>query len=43
MFGELIGLWAAAALAGMDSPPKLRLVEMGRPGTMMLDALRAAK
>src|SRR5262245_64286509 len=31
MFGELIGLWAAAAWRAMDSPPKIRLGEMG-PG-----------
>ncbi|HKA81842.1 MAG TPA: SAM-dependent methyltransferase [Xanthobacteraceae bacterium] len=44
MFGELIGLWTAAAWRAMDSPPKIRLVEMGPGrGTMMLDALRAAK
>jgi NADH dehydrogenase [ubiquinone] 1 alpha subcomplex assembly factor 7 len=43
MFGELIGLWAAAAWQGMGSPENVRLVELGPGrGTMMLDALRAA-
>ena len=44
MFGELIGLWAAAAWRAMGSPDSVRLVELGPGrGTMMLDALRAAK
>jgi NADH dehydrogenase [ubiquinone] 1 alpha subcomplex assembly factor 7 len=44
MFGELIGLWAAAAWRAMDSPGSVRLIELGPGrGTMMLDALRAAK
>ena len=44
MFGELIGLWAAAAWRAMGSPDNVRLVELGPGrGTMMLDALRAAK
>jgi NADH dehydrogenase [ubiquinone] 1 alpha subcomplex assembly factor 7 len=44
MFGELVGLWAAATWRAMDSPAKIRLVELGPGrGTMMLDALRAAK
>jgi NADH dehydrogenase [ubiquinone] 1 alpha subcomplex assembly factor 7 len=44
MFGELIGLWAAAAWRAMDSPARVHLVELGPGrGTMMLDALRAAK
>jgi NADH dehydrogenase [ubiquinone] 1 alpha subcomplex assembly factor 7 len=44
MFGELIGLWAAAAWRAMSSPSSVRLVELGPGrGTMMLDALRAAK
>src|SRR5262249_51583027 len=44
MFGELIGLWAAAAWRAMDSPEKIRLVELGPGrGTMMLDVLRAAR
>ena len=44
MFGELIGIWAAAAWRSMGSPENVRLVELG-PGraTMMLDALRAAR
>ncbi|HEY4746544.1 MAG TPA: SAM-dependent methyltransferase, partial [Steroidobacteraceae bacterium] len=44
MFGELVGLWAAAAWRAMGSPERVRLVELGPGrGTMMLDALRAAK
>jgi len=44
MFGELIGLWAAAVWRQMGSPPNLRLVELGPGrGTMMLDMLRAAQ
>jgi SAM-dependent MidA family methyltransferase len=44
MFGELIGLWAAAAWRAMDSPDPVCLVELGPGrGTMMRDALRAAK
>ncbi len=44
MFGELIGIWAAAAWRAMGSPENVRLVELGPGrGTMMLDALRAAK
>jgi NADH dehydrogenase [ubiquinone] 1 alpha subcomplex assembly factor 7 len=44
MFGELLGLWAAAAWRSMGSPENLRLVELGPGrGTMILDALRAAK
>jgi NADH dehydrogenase [ubiquinone] 1 alpha subcomplex assembly factor 7 len=44
MFGELIGLWAAAAWRAMGSPASVRFVELGPGrGTMMLDALRAAK
>ena len=44
MFGELIGLWAAAAWQAMGAPENVRLVELGPGrGTMMLDALRAAK
>jgi SAM-dependent MidA family methyltransferase len=44
MFGELIGLWAGAVWRRMGSPASVRLVELGPGrGTMMLDALRAAK
>jgi NADH dehydrogenase [ubiquinone] 1 alpha subcomplex assembly factor 7 len=44
MFGELIGLWAAAVWRKMGSPENIRLVELGPGrGTMMADALRAAK
>jgi SAM-dependent MidA family methyltransferase len=42
MFGELLGLWAAAVWAQMGSPENVRLIELGPGrGTMMLDALRA--
>jgi NADH dehydrogenase [ubiquinone] 1 alpha subcomplex assembly factor 7 len=44
MFGELLGLWAAAVWRGMGSPAKVHLVELGPGrGTMMNDVLRAAK
>ena len=44
MFGELIGLWAAATWRAMGSPENVRLVELGPGrGTMMLDALRAVQ
>jgi SAM-dependent MidA family methyltransferase len=44
MFGELIGLWAAAVWQQMGSPENVRLIELGPGrGTMMVDALRAAK
>jgi len=44
MFGELLGLWAAAAWRVMGSPANVRLVELGPGrGTLMQDALRAAK
>ncbi len=44
MFGELIGLWLAAAWQEMGAPENVRLVELGPGrGTMMLDALRAAR
>lgn len=44
MFGELIGLWAAAVWSLMGSPQAVRLVELGPGrGTMMCDALRAAR
>ena len=43
MFGELLGLWAAAVWQLMGSPPGLSLVELGPGrGTLMADALRAA-
>src|ERR1044071_4938588 len=42
VFGELIGLWAAATWDLMGKPENVRLVELGPGrGTMMLDALRA--
>jgi NADH dehydrogenase [ubiquinone] 1 alpha subcomplex assembly factor 7 len=44
MFGELIGLWAAAVWRQMGSPAPIRLVELGPGrGTLMADALRATK
>jgi NADH dehydrogenase [ubiquinone] 1 alpha subcomplex assembly factor 7 len=44
MFGELIGLWAAAVWQAMDAPPQVALVEFGPGrGTLMADALRAAR
>jgi SAM-dependent MidA family methyltransferase len=44
MFGELIGLWSAAAWRAMGSPANVRLVELGPGrGTLMKDALRAAR
>jgi SAM-dependent MidA family methyltransferase len=44
MFGELIGLWAAAVWRAMGSPHRVQLIELGPGrGTMMLDALRAAR
>ncbi len=42
MFGELIGLWAAAAWKALGAPENVRLVELGPGrGTLMRDALRA--
>lgn len=42
MFGELLGLWAAAVWKMMGAPENVRLVELGPGrGTMMRDALRA--
>jgi NADH dehydrogenase [ubiquinone] 1 alpha subcomplex assembly factor 7 len=44
MFGELIGLWAAAIWRAMGAPGNFSLVELGPGrGTMMADVLRAAK
>jgi NADH dehydrogenase [ubiquinone] 1 alpha subcomplex assembly factor 7 len=44
MFGELIGLWAAAVWRAMGAPPQVALVELGPGrGTLMADALRAAR
>src|SRR5260370_19326401 len=44
MFGELIGIWAAAAWRAVGAPENVRLVELGPGrGTMMLDAFRAAE
>lgn len=44
MFGELIGLWAAAAWNSMGTPAQVNLIELGPGnGTMMSDALRAIR
>src|ERR1043166_1726468 len=44
MFGELIGLWAAAVWQAMGAPVRVALVELGPGrGTLMADALRAAR
>ncbi|MGQ3676517.1 class I SAM-dependent methyltransferase [Xanthobacter sp. TB0139] len=44
MFGELLGLWAAALWQQMGSPPVFQLIELGPGrGTLMADALRAAR
>src|SRR5690348_15766001 len=41
MFGELIGLWAAAVWQSMGEPSSINLVELGPGrGTMMADILR---
>lgn len=43
MFGELLGLWAAAVWRQMGGPARVLLVELGPGrGTMMHDMLRAA-
>ena len=42
MFGELIGLWAAAVWQLIGEPVEVRLIELGPGrGTLMADALRA--
>lgn len=44
MFGELIGVWAAALWQAMGAPARLVLAELGPGrGTLMGDALRAAR
>ena len=44
MFGELLGLWAAATWRTMGAPKHIRLVELGPGrGTMMADMLRAIR
>jgi NADH dehydrogenase [ubiquinone] 1 alpha subcomplex assembly factor 7 len=44
MFGELLGLWAAAVWKQMGEPENVRLIELGPGrGTMMKDALRAVQ
>ena len=44
MFGEMIGLWAAEVWQEMGAPDVVQLIQLGPGrGTMMLDALRAAR
>jgi NADH dehydrogenase [ubiquinone] 1 alpha subcomplex assembly factor 7 len=44
IFGELIGVWCAAAFRALGSPQHFLLVELGPGrGTLMSDVLRAAK
>jgi NADH dehydrogenase [ubiquinone] 1 alpha subcomplex assembly factor 7 len=44
MFGELIGVWAAASWTMMGEPAKVRLIEIGPgDGTLMADISRAAR
>ena len=44
MFGEMLGLWAAAVWQGMGSPVRILLVELGPGrGTLMADALWTAR
>ena len=44
IFGELLGLWAAATWRDFGAPDRVRLVELGPGrGTLMADALRAAR
>jgi len=44
VFGELIGLWAAVVWQQMESPERVRLVELGPGrGTLLADALRAVQ
>lgn len=44
MFGELLGVWAAAAWELMGRPKEVRLVEMGPgDGTLMSDVLRTLR
>ena len=44
MFGEMIGLWLAAAWVGAGGPTPFRLVELGPGrGTLMADVLRVLR
>ena len=44
MFGEMLGVWAAALWDSMGRPPRLLLVELGPGrGTLLADALRATR
>jgi SAM-dependent MidA family methyltransferase len=44
MFGELIGVWAAASWRLMDQPQTFRLIEMGPgDGTLMSDILKTVR
>src|SRR5262245_26632934 len=43
VFGEIIGLWAAASWQRLGQPAATRLIELGPGrGTLMRDGLRAA-
>ncbi|CAG9463004.1 unnamed protein product [Pedinophyceae sp. YPF-701] len=44
MFGEMVGVWAAATWHAMGTPGRLRIVELGPGrGTLMADLLRGTK
>src|ERR1700761_2177030 len=44
MFGELIGVWAAASWEMLGRPDELRLIEMGPgDGTLMSDVLKTVR
>jgi NADH dehydrogenase [ubiquinone] 1 alpha subcomplex assembly factor 7 len=44
IFGELVGIWCAAAFQALGAPPQFNLIELGPGrGTLMSDILRAAR
>ncbi len=44
IFGELVGIWCAAAFQGLGAPPQFNLIELGPGrGTLMSDILRATR
>jgi SAM-dependent MidA family methyltransferase len=44
IFGELVGIWCAAAFQALDAPRQFNLIELGPGrGTLMSDILRAAR